>query len=242
MHFGIGSIGISFIAGVLSILSPCVLPVLPLGLAPAATEGRSGVLALAAGLVASFVSVGLFVATIGFAVGLDGGVFRTASAVLLACVGIVLLSASLQRRFALATGRLSGPIGGLMAQMRDGGLGGQFVIGVLLGAVWSPCVGPTLGAASLLAAQGRDLASVAAVMGAFGFGTALSLLLLGILSREVIANWRGRLVAAGQTGKRILGVSLLVVAALILTGADRVLEGALVAASPAGLTILTTKF
>jgi len=126
--------------------------------------------------------------------------------------------------------------------MTNSSLGGQFVIGVLLGAVWSPCVGPTLGAASLLAAQGRDLASVAAVMGAFGFGTALSLLLLGILSREVIANWRGRLVAAGQTGKRILGVSLLVVAALILTGADRVLEGALVAASAAGLTILTTKF
>jgi cytochrome c biogenesis protein CcdA len=69
MHFGVGSIGIGFTAGVLSILSPCVLPLLPLVLTPAATERRAGVLALGAGLVASFVSAGLFVATIGLRLG-----------------------------------------------------------------------------------------------------------------------------------------------------------------------------
>ena len=71
-----------------------------------------------------------------------------------------------------ANGRLEG---------RDtGGPAGQFGVGVLLGAVWSPCVGPTLGAASLLAAQGRDLGQVALTMFVFGLGAALPLLALGI--------------------------------------------------------------
>ena len=80
----------------------------------------------------------------------------------------------------------------------SGGLGGQFAVGLLLGAVWSPCVGPTLGAASLLAAQGRDLGQVALTMFVFGLGAALPLLALGLASREVMMRWRHRLAAAGH--------------------------------------------
>ena len=76
----------------LSILSPCVLPLLPLVLGGAGSAHRHGALALAAGLVIAFVAVGLFVATIGFSIGLDADWFRDVSAVLLAIVGLVLLS------------------------------------------------------------------------------------------------------------------------------------------------------
>jgi cytochrome c biogenesis protein CcdA len=115
------------------------------------------------------------------------------------------------------------------------------VLGLLLGAVWSPCVGPTLGAASLLAAQGRDLASVAAVMGAFGLGTAIPLIAIGSLSRQVFLRWRGRLMSTARGGKVLLGGGALAVAVLILTGLDRPVEAALVAASPSWLTTLTTR-
>lgn len=74
-----------------------------------------------------------------------------------------------------------------------GGLAGQFGVGVLLGAVWTPCIGPTLGAASALAAQGRDLVQVAVTMLLFAIGTAIPLLLLGLLSREAMLRWRGRM-------------------------------------------------
>jgi len=242
MSLPFASMGFGFVAGMLSTLSPCVLPLLPLVLGPAMAIHRLGVAALAAGLVTSFVGVGLFVATIGFSAGLDGDVFRSISAVLLGIMGVVLLSGVLQQRFAVAAGSVSNLGNRLIQRLTPTGLGGQFVLGLLLGAVWSPCVGPTLGAASVLAAQGRDLASVASVMVAFGLGTAVPLLVVGSLSRQALMRWRGRMMSAGKTGKLVLGGGAIAVSVLILTGTDHVLEGALVAASPAWLTDLTTRF
>ena len=197
----IGSIGLGFLAGVFSTLSPCVLPLLPLVIGPALAAHRFGLAALLLGLISSFVAVGMFVATVGFALGVSGDVFRLASAGVLAALGVVLLSAGAGQRFAFATGRIGNAANRAIARLSPEGLGGQFTLGVLLGGVWSPCVGPTLGAASMLAAQGRDIGAVAAVMVAFGVGTAVPLLLVGLLSREVLARWRGRLMSAGASGK-----------------------------------------
>ena len=237
----LGSIGAGFLAGVLSTLSPCVLPLLPLVLGAAASAHRAGAAMLAVGMALSFTAAGLFVASVGFAIGLDGGVLRTASAVVLGLIGVVLLSKALQARVAAAAGGVSNA-GNRLLQRLPGGAFGQFLVGAVLGLIWSPCVGPTLGAASLLAAQGRDLASVGAVMLAFGFGTALPLLLIAALSRQVVARWRSRLLTAGQAGKVLMGMGAVMIAALILTGADRSVEARLVDASPAWLTDLTTRF
>jgi cytochrome c biogenesis protein CcdA len=122
------------------------------------------------------------------------------------------------------------------------GLGGQFAVGILLGVVWSPCVGPTLGAASVLAAQGKDLTAVAIIMLTFGVGAALPLLALGLLSREVLMRWRHRLLATGRQGRMLLGVVLLATGVFILTGYDKTVETWAVNASPAWLTELTTRF
>ncbi|MGH6779261.1 MAG: cytochrome c biogenesis protein CcdA, partial [Bradyrhizobium sp.] len=108
--------------------------------------------------------------------------------------------------------------------------------------VWSPCVGPTLGAASLLAAQGRELPQVALIMVAFGVGAGLPLIVLGLLSRATLMRLRGRLVAAGKLGKALLGVAFILIGAAIISGADRRVETALVNASPQWLTQLTTSF
>ncbi len=242
MTLSAASLGFGFLAGLLSILSPCVLPLLPMVLGPAAAAGRFGLAALAAGLVAAFVGVGLFVATIGFAVGLDGAVFRIGAAVLLAGLGLVLLSATLQDRFALAAGGLSDAGNRWLARLAPRGAGGQFVLGLLLGTVWSPCVGPTLGAASVLAAQGESLGAVAAVMAAFGLGAALPLVAIGLLSREALRRWRATLAGAGKGGKLVLGAASLALALMILTGLDHRLETLLVEASPDWLTRLTTRF
>lgn len=238
----IGTLGLAFLAGVLSILSPCVLPLLPIVLGAAASEHRLGPAALAAGLAVSFTAIGLFVATIGFAAGIDTGVFRMISAMLLIAVGVVLLVPRLQEQFALAAAPVSNWAGNYTDNFTPGSLAGQFGLGVLLGAVWSPCVGPTLGAASILAAKGENLAQVALTMLAFGVGAALPLLLLGLVSREAMMRWRGRLMETGKTGKALLGVLLVVVGLLVATNFDKRLETILVDASPAWLTELTTRF
>jgi cytochrome c biogenesis protein CcdA len=239
---GVGGIGLGFAAGVLSILSPCVLPLIPLVLASAAASHRWGMGALAAGLVVSFVAIGLFVATIGFSLGLTGDVFRLISAVMLVLLGLTLLSSALQARFASALAGVGNAGNRLAARVAAPGLPGQFLVGILLGAIWSPCVGPTLGAASVLAAQGKDLAGVAVVMVAFAAGTALPLLLIGSLSRATLRRWQNRMAGAGQWGKHALGATVLAVALLILTGADHQVETYLVDVSPAWLTDLTTRF
>lgn len=242
MEIGLGSIGFGFLAGLLSTLSPCVLPLLPLVLGGAVAAHRYGMIALAVGLVLSFVAVGLFVATIGFSIGLDGDVLRQVTAVGLFLIGIVLLSGALQQRFALFASGLGDAGNRLIARIVPNGLGGQFILGLILGAVWSPCVGPTLGAASLLAAQGKDLGAAAAVMAAFGAGAAVPLVLVGLLSRQALMRWRGRLMQAGGTGKYILGGTAITVATLILTGSDKIVEAALVNVSPMWLVRLTTGY
>lgn len=236
------SLGLAFLAGLLTILSPCVLPLLPIVLGAAASEHRFGPAALAGGLALSFAALGLFVATIGFGLGLDGDVFRPVAALLLLIVGAILVLPALQTRLAAAAGPLSDRVERRFGGIATTGLAGQFTVGLLLGAVWSPCVGPTLGAASLLAAQGRDLAAVALTMLVFGLGAALPLLVLGLLSRRVLMAWRTRMMQAGKGLKAALGLLLVLTGLAILTGFDKRLETALVAASPDWLTALTTRF
>ena len=239
---GLGSTLFAFLAGVLSILSPCVLPLLPIILGTAVSEHRAGPAALAAGLAISFVAIGLFIATIGYGIGLDAGVFRLVAALLLITIGVILLAPPLQTQLAAAAAPISGWTESRFGGISTSGLKGQFALGLLLGAVWSPCVGPTLGAASVLASQGKDLAQVGLVMLAFGLGAALPLLLLGLLSREALMSWRARLMEAGKGGKALLGGLLVVVGLMIVTGLDKRLETILVEASPAWLTELTTRF
>jgi cytochrome c biogenesis protein CcdA len=239
---GGGSVVLGLLAGIFSTLSPCVLPLLPLVVGGAASAGPAGVWLLAIGLAVSFTAIGLFVATIGFAIGLDGTVFRTISAIMLAGVGIVLLSSALQSRFAMATGGVSDTGSRVLQRLSPRGSSGQLMVGLLLGAVWAPCVGPTLGTASMLAAQRQDLGAVAVVMLAFGLGAALPLLIIATLSRQALARWRGRMMRAGATGKVAFGAVALVTAAFILTGTDHVVETWAVAHSPEWLTDVTTQF
>ncbi|MGD9539825.1 MAG: cytochrome c biogenesis CcdA family protein [Methylocystis sp.] len=238
----LGAFGFAFVAGLLSTLSPCVLPLLPLVLGAAAAEHRFAPALLALGVAISFVAIGLFVATVGFAVGLDADSLRFAAAALLIGLGVIMLAPGLQARVSAAGGPISDRLNAAFGGLAHGGMFGQFGVGLLLGAVWSPCVGPTLGAASVLAARGEALGAVMATMAAFGLGAAAPLMALGALSRQAMARWRDQLLAFGQRAQQALGASLVVIGALIVSGYDKTIEAALVAASPEWLTQLTTRF
>lgn len=240
IDFGPGTYGLGLAAGALSTLSPCVLPLVPILAASALSAHRFGTVALAGGLSVSFTVVGILVATLGASLGLTDDTFRYIAAVLMVAFGLVMVFAALQRAFARATSVLSGAGQSILARIRGEGLLGQFAVGLLLGLVWSPCVGPTLGAASTLASQGRSLGHIAALMAVFGVGAALPLLLLGAASRASLMKMRTRLGAAGAAGRSVLGGLFIVIGALVLTGADKAVQAAIVSNSPEWLTQLTT--
>ena len=235
-------LALAFAAGLLSILSPCVLPLVPIVLGTAIVAHPLGAVALAAGLSLSFTVLGLLLALVGFGLGIDAGMFRLAAAAIMIGLGAVLLVPSWQVRLAAAGGPISDFADRRFGGAASSGLGGQFAIGLLLGAVWSPCVGPTLGAASLLASQGHDLLRVTLTMAVFGIGAALPLILLGLLSRATLMGVRSRLMSAGKLGKGLLGAAFIVIGVVIVSGVDKRIEATLVAASPPWLTQLTTSF
>jgi cytochrome c biogenesis protein CcdA len=197
---------------------------------------------LAAGVATSFTLAGLFVATVGFAIGLDGDVLRRFSAILLVILGVALLSTGIQSRLGFAAGNLTNAADRMIRQLPVSRGQGQLIVGLLLGLVWSPCVGPTLGTASLLAAQRKDLLGVTAVMLAFGVGTTIPMMLIAIVSRRALLRWRQSALTFGHIGKLAMGASALALGVFILTGADRYVETRLVQASPTWLTDATTYF
>ena len=231
---------LAFLAGILSILSPCVLPLVPVVLAGAVSEHRLAPLGLAAGVALSFTAIGLFVATIGFSLGIDQSAFRWAAGLLLILVGAVLMIPRMQAGLATAAGPLSNWTQSRFGGFSTSGIGGQFGVGLLLGAVWTPCVGPTLGAASVMAARGENLTNVALTMLAFGIGTSLPLLILAALSREVLMRWRARMIDVAGKMKVALGLLLVLAGISTLSGLDRLIQTTLEANLPQWLIVLTT--
>lgn len=226
---GLVALALAFVAGLLTALSPCVLPLLPLVMGSAA-RNRYGPTALAAGFVTTFTVIGVLLASVGTALGLSDTIVRNISAALLVAAGGLMISHRLQD----ATGRWLSPLASASAKLSaraDQGLGAQFFIGALLGGVWSPCVGPTLGAALGLATRSETLAHAATIMAAFGLGSATFLLAAGYASRAVMGQ-RLRLLQAGESGRLVFGIVLLLVGASVASGVDKLIESAVLARLP----------
>lgn len=237
----LGSLALGYAAGALSTLSPCVLPILPIVLFGVVDRHAWGPLALAAGLAASFAGVGIAIASVGFSVGIDPSTLRLAVAAVLAGMGAVLLVPALQDKLATIATPVAGRGQVLLDRLQPSGLGGQFALGALLGVVWSPCSGPTLGAAVGLAAQGDSVATSAATMVSFGFGAATPILALAYGSRQAIFARRDWLARVSRIGKPLMGAAFVGIGAFVLTGLDKVVEAALTRAMPDWLVTLTTR-
>lgn len=215
------AIPLALIAGVLSLLSPCVLPMIPAVTASAMRASKTGVWFLAAGLAFTFALGGSLLTYLLLSAGLSPDIMRTFAAVFMLLMGLVLVVGWLNQQFSLLLSRLTSrlPAGGQLADSSDRPAF-QFVIGGSLGLVWLPCVGPTLGAAIALASTGESLMMSFSVMLAFGLGTALPLVGLGYAAGTRLNTLR----ASGKIGRLLLGYALLLIALMIFTGFDKVME------------------
>lgn len=229
----------AYVAGVLTLINPCVLPLLPIVIAAAFQNSRLGPLALAAGLTVSFAVLGVSVTAFGHLLSIDADSVNRAAAIVMMAFGIVLLVPKAQTALAtLAAPLASGANVRLDARERTG-IAGQFGVGVLLGAVWSPCIGPTLGGAIGLAASGESLGQATVTMLAFGVGVSTVLMALAYGSRQAVSARRDRLAAWMPWAKPLMGATLLVVGVAILFHIDRTIEGWLLDLMPVWLQDLS---
>jgi cytochrome c biogenesis protein CcdA len=214
-----------YLAGLLTLINPCVLPVLPIVLASALQAHRLGPVALAAGMSASFVVLGLTVAALGVAIGLDAERLAQIGAIAMIGFGLVLLVPRLNAGFAMVTAGFAARADAGVDQVDRSGLAGQAIGGALLGAVWSPCVGPTLGGAISLAAQGQSVLWAGLVMTAFAAGVSSVILALGYGARAALQRRRDLMRSIAEKSKPIMGVVFLAVGLMIFFGLNYRIEG-----------------
>ena len=238
----LGSLALAFVAGLVTILNPCVLPLVPIIIATAMGKSRWGPAALAGGLVLSFSTFGLLVIAFGFQVGLDEQLLRYTAGGLLMVAGAVLLVPRAQMALSAAAAPLTGAGQRMLGRTSGEGAIGQFVVGGLLGLVWAPCVGPTLGIAIAAAAQGENLLSAFGIFLVFGLGVATSILAFAYGSRRALGERGKALRALARYAKPIFGAALVVVGLMVLTGFDKVIEIAVLDALPESLVRFTTAF
>ena len=226
-------------AGLLTLINPCVLPVLPIVLATSLQASPWGPVALAAGMSAAFVTLGIAVAAFGQSIGLTSDTLTEVAALMMVAFGLTLLVPRLNAGFAYATAGLASRADQRITETGGSGLQGQLLGGLLLGAVWSPCVGPTLGGAISLASQGRDLPSAAASMAAFALGVSTVMLALGYGTRAVLQRRQALMRRIALRAKPILGGVFLAVGLMLFFNLHHVAEAALLNVLPIWLQDLS---
>jgi cytochrome c-type biogenesis protein len=224
-------------AGMLTILSPCVLPLAPIVVASARAKDPRGPIALGLGLALTFGLVGGLLASFGVEFG-DSPLVRAISAAIMLLIGAALVFPSLGDALEQRLGFVGRTADVLGERLPRAGLLGQAAAGVVLAFAWAPCAGPTLGAALILAAKGGSLAAATAIMMVYALGAAGALIGVGFALGGLTG--KARFAAAGAGGRIALGAAFAVIGAAILTGVDHRVESVLVAAMPNWLATFAT--
>lgn len=234
------AIGLAFLAGLLTIFNPCVLPLAPILVAGAGARDARGPFALAIGLALTFGIVGGLIASAGAELG-DNPVLRWVSASVMIALGLAIAVPIVSE----VGERLLAPVAAvgqqLSVRLPATGLLGQAGLGALLALLWGPCVGPTLGAALLLAAGTGTLPLAMLTMGIFALGSAASLLVAGFLIGRLTRQSKAATRTSARAGRMIFGGVLVIVGLFALTGLDRIVEASLVQVMPEWLVLFATQ-
>jgi cytochrome c biogenesis protein CcdA/thiol-disulfide isomerase/thioredoxin len=225
-------VAFAFVGGMLTILAPCTLPIVPLMLGAASTGGRRRTLGILLGFGLTFVTVTVLLASVLAVAGLTTDRLRVASGVLLGAVGLTLVVPTLGARVERRLTPLSDAGSRLVGTRARDGLTGGVILGGAIGLIWAPCVGPIMaGVIGAAAVHGPSLEAVAIAL-AYVTGAALPL--------AIIAGW-GQAVGRRMAGvarrgrlQRILGVAMIVSAVQVTTGLDLPVQDAVAGVLPPG--------
>jgi cytochrome c biogenesis protein CcdA/thiol-disulfide isomerase/thioredoxin len=195
-------LAIGFVAGVVTAISPCVLPVLPILLAGGATGRRP--LAIVAGIVVSFTVFTLFAAWLLDLLRLPADLLRNLAIALLLLVAATLL---LPRLGALVARPLAA-----LSRRRPGELGGGFLLGASLGLVFVPCAGPVLAAVTVVAARREVGLEGVALTLSYAAGAAVPMLAVALAGQRAARALRSHAVAVRRAAGVLVGAAALAIA------------------------------
>jgi cytochrome c biogenesis protein CcdA/thiol-disulfide isomerase/thioredoxin len=209
---------LAYLGGILTILSPCILPVLPFVFARSDRPFLKSSLPLLAGMAATFTLVASL-AAVGGAWAVRANQFgRLAALILLGLFGLTLLFSSLAERLSRPLVQLGGRLSGNPDS--SAGLGQSFLLGIGTGLLWTPCAGPILGLILTGAALSGASAHTAIFLLVYAAGAATSLALALLAGGRVFAAMK-RSLGAEEWIRRILGVAVLAGVAAVAFGLDR---------------------
>lgn len=179
----------AFLAGLATVLSPCVLPVLPAILSASASGGKGRPIGVILGLIISFVFFTLALTTLVQSFGLSADALRYIAMVVIGIFGIILLFPSLSNKFAMITNSFANFGTQLQERSRyhSSGLVSGLIIGIALGLVWTPCAGPILAAITTLVATQKVSFGVFLLTFAYSLGAALPLLIIAYGGQRVLS-------------------------------------------------------
>lgn len=176
-HYGLG-----FGAGFLSLLAPCVMPLIPLIFRSSMQSSKFGPIANALGLTLSFTLVGILSSL--FSSVFDIDTIQNFGAIILIIVGLVFIFPKLKEIVSNKVSHIGSKGFELQGKIKGDGLGSQFLMGSLLGMIWAPCSGPTLAFAFGIATQADKLVHASLIFFFFGLGAGLGLVFLGFLLKK----------------------------------------------------------
>lgn len=196
----------SFLAGIVTILSPCILPVLPPLLAAGALGGKRRPLGIVIGFAASFTFFTLFLSWLVQLFGISPNILQMAAVVIIGLFGLTLLIPKLGDVFERFTQKASE----VNVEQRAGFTGG-LLMGAALGLVWTPCAGPILAAIITLAVTSQVTSTVVWMTLAYSIGAALPMLLVIYGGKAILAKFKNHT----QTIRKVFG-ALMILAALAI--------------------------
>lgn len=218
----------AFAAGVVTILAPCILPVLPIVLSGGVKQGRLRPWGIIVGVVLSFSAFTLALSWAVQQLGLSPNFSRNFGIMLLAILGILFLVPRAMAGFENWISqrlRRSGP------PVERHGFGGGFLLGISLGAVWTPCAGPILASVVAAAQTGAVTGQTVGVTIAYAIGAALPMGLIAGLGQRLMARIRGLNQRLGQIQK-IFGIVIITVALMMATNLDRRAQSWIISITP----------
>ncbi|MDX1957230.1 MAG: cytochrome c biogenesis CcdA family protein [Leptospiraceae bacterium] len=230
----------SFLAGLIGTFSPCVIPVIPIVITSSLNVSKIGPIYLFIGMILSFTVFGFLVARIGNEINIFQEDVSQISSSLMILFGLMLVFEFhfLKERLSIISNSFSKIFDSLDHKKSLS----QFYLGLLLGGIWSPCTGPSLGVAISLASSQKESIKSLIIMLVYAIGSGIPILIIAYGMRNYFKRNLSNLTSISEKIKKIFGIIILVSGIIIFSHLDKYFEYLLIQYLPDSYLQILTKW